>query len=147
MNDLRDLDQKIWSNSQFTSPATKFLIPASVWSILNVPLAIAGAPLAISIKEYFEKFASISGSQGNRCQLVPRKWLVSGFGSNTYGNSLSSNRVVGYVDEYDYIRFEYTPLINTPVWIQGMRQSVTYYGNVGGVEIVYPSTVGYITGV
>lgn len=145
LSDLIKIDNAIWANSQYTSPATKFLIPSSVWSILNIPLTIAGVPIAISIREYFEKTASIAASTGRGCKLVPRKWLNASIPGTGYGNTLAYNRVVGYVDDYDYVRFEYTPLIPTPIWVQGMRQSVTYYGNLGGVELVYPSTVGYLS--
>lgn len=147
LNDLRDLDNKIYNNSGWTSPATKFLIPASVWSILNMPLAIAGVPVAISIREYFEKSAAIAASEGKTVTLVPRKWVNSTVPGNTYGNNLSANRVVGYSPDYDHVRFEYTPLLHTPVWVHGMRQSVTYYGGLGGIEIVRPSTIGYISGI
>ena len=145
LNDLRLLDEAIWANSGYTSPATRFLIPSSVWAILNIPLVITGVPIAMSIRNYFETTASIAASMGRKVTLVPRKWLNSSIPGTGYGNTLAYNRVVGYVDEYDYVRFEYTPLISTPIWVLGMRQAVTYYGNLGGVEIVYPGTVGYLS--
>ena len=143
LNDLNALDNSIYTNSGWTSPATKFLVPASVWYVLNVPLVIAGVPIAMSIKDYFEQH-SIAATQGRKIQILPRKWLASSIPGTNYGNNLSANRVVGYTDDYDYIRMEYTPLLHTPVWIQGMRQSVTYYGGLGGVEILRPSTLGYL---
>ena len=146
LNDLNILDQSIYTNSGWTAPATKFLVPASVWYTLNQPLAINGSPIAVSVKDWFETH-SIAASQGKKVQILPRKWLSSTIPGSNYGNNLSANRVVGYTDEYDFVRFEYTPLLHTPVWIQGMRQSVTYYGGLGGVEIVRPSAIGYINGV
>lgn len=143
LNDLRDLDNKIYNNSGWTSPATKFLIPASVWSLINIPLAIAGVPIAISIREYFEKNA-IAASEGKTVKLVPRKWINSTVPGNTYGNNLSTNRVIGYTPDYENVRFEYTPLQHTAITINGMRQSVTYFGGLGGVEIIKPSTIGYM---
>ena len=149
LNDLRALDNSIYNTSGWTKPATKFLIPSSVWSILNVPLAIAGVPVAMSIREYFEKQASIAASMGQPIKLVPRKWLNANsvIPGNTYGNGLSSNRVVGYSEDEDCVRFEYTPLLHTPVEVRGLRQQVIYYGGLGGVEILRPGTVGYITNV
>lgn len=147
LNDLRALDNAVYNNSGWTSPATKFLIPAAVWSIVNVPLAIAGVPVAISIREYFEKFAAIAASEGKTVTLVPRKWLSSSIPGNSYGNTLSSNRVVAYSPDYENVRFEYSPLVNTGVTVFGDEQRITYFGAVGGIEIVRPSTIGVITGV
>ena len=144
--DLAALDQQVWANSSYTSPATKFLIPSSVWRCLIVPLAISGVPIAMSVKDYFETTGSISASMGGPCRLAPRKWLNHVLTGNGFGNTLSTNRIVAYNDSEEYIRFEQGPLIATPVEVRGIRQKVTYYGALGGIEILYPSTVGYGNG-
>ena len=141
--DLFYLDQQVYNNTMWTTPATKFLIPASVWQALNTPLMISGVPVAMSIREYFEKHA-IAATEGKTVTLAPRKWLNATIPGNTFGNNLVHNRVVAYSNDYDFVRFEYSQLANSPVTFWGDRQTITYYGTVGGCEFVNPTVFSYL---
>lgn len=143
--DLNALDESVYTNSGWNAPATEFHIPASVWFTINQPLVISGVPIAMSVREYFEK-NSIAASQGKKVTLKARKWNNATIPGNNYGNNVSANKVIAFSEMSD-LAFEYTPLQNTPVEIRGLRQSVTYYGGLGGVEVIRPSTIGYISGV
>jgi hypothetical protein len=55
--------------------------------------------------------------------------------------------MVAYTPEHDYIRIPVPPLTRTPLQYRGIGFEFYYYTVMGGVEFVYPETVGYMDGI
>jgi len=47
-----------------------------------------------------------------------------------------------YVQDPVRVRFPLVPLQRTPLEYRDIRQITTYFGRIGGVEMVYPETCG-----
>jgi hypothetical protein len=55
--------------------------------------------------------------------------------------------MVAYSNQMEYVRFPMVPIQRTPVEYRDLRQLTTYFGRMGQVEVVYPSTIAYRDGI
>jgi len=77
---------------------------------------------------------------GTPLDIQPVKWLNAGQAS-------ANSRMVAYSNQMEYVRFPMVPIQRTPVEYRDLRQLTTYFGRMGQVEVVYPSTIAYRDGI
>jgi hypothetical protein len=145
LNDLNAFDYSGYSSLSFSRAFTRFLVPPQIFPILNTPLVWNGYSNMMSIIEYFKLNCIAAKAFGENVEVVPRKYCNGQ--ANGYGNGLSSNRIVGYIPGPQYTKFEYGALQAWPPFIKSGYQEITYYAALGGVEFLYPNSVGYLNGV
>lgn len=81
-----------------------------------------------------------ANQNGAPLEIVSCKWLS---GAGTGGK----DRIVAYTQREEFVRYPLVPLAATPVTQHGTEFDVTYYGTLGEIEIVYPTTLAYCDGV
>ena len=137
--DIRELEESVYQTSGYAAAPTKLLVPAQLFAYITQPLVIGGVPVAMSIKQYLAENSLCNSINGFPLDIQPRKWLGT---SITAPNALSSNTMVAYTPNYDFVRFPWTPLQHTPIEYRDIRMLTTYFGRIGAPEIVYPSSIG-----
>jgi hypothetical protein len=93
----------------------------------------------VSILEFLRNNSMTNASYGKPLRILPVKWLT---GRGVGG----SNRMICYTKDKDRVRFPLVPLQRTPIEYRSIWQSVTYYGRMGTLEVVYSETLGYADG-
>lgn len=97
----------------------------------------------ISVLEFLLR-NNITRANGEKLNIQGRKWLL-GTG-NTFGGfagkgPTSTNCMVAYRQEEEFVRIPIVPLLRTPIEFSGIYQRIAYYGRIGMVELVYPELV------
>lgn len=57
------------------------------------------------------------------------------------------NRMIAYTPEEDFLRIPITPTLRTPIQQLDLWFRFVYYCVMGGLEVVYPETIGYMDGI
>ncbi len=136
-NDMNQIVAATWEASGLAIAPNRILMPANCYSIINKPLTDLGN---ISIKKYFLENNIASDVNGRNIEIYYTKW-------NAKAGASGNGRMCAYYKDPDIIRFPYVPLANTNYQFKGLDVMVYYYGALGVVEKVYPSTIRYMDGI
>ncbi|MEE3504841.1 DUF2184 domain-containing protein [Pseudomonas sp. 10C3] len=136
--DINEILNSSWAASGFAiCPRELRLDPVSFSRLVSQIVSTAGN---ISLLEYLKVNSLSNTLNGVPLNILPLKWLT-GRGTST------TNRMMAYTNDIDRIRFPLVPLQRTPLEYRDIRQLTTYFGRLGGVEVVYPETVAYRDGI
>lgn len=138
--DIRSMEVAIWTATGFAFAMRELRIPPAQMVALLQPMAIGGTTLAVSILEYLQNNSLCMQENGVPLSIKAVKWLV-GAGAG------ATDRMCGYINEYDKVRFPMVPLQRTPLEYRGIEQITNYYGRLGVVEIPRLETVAYRDGI
>lgn len=133
--DINSILQSVWTTSGVALVPNRLLLdPTSYTLLVSTLISSAGN---ISILE-FVLANNISRGSGTPLEIQPTKWLT---GTNNSGNGpAATNSMFAYVKDPTRIRYPLVPLQRTPIEYRDLRQLTTYYGRLGGMELVYPET-------
>jgi len=115
---------------QFGYLATQFVSAAGTRSILDYVLE-----------------NNILTKNGFKLEFFQSKWLI---GRGVSGNPEvlgNVDRMTCYTKARERVRFPMVPLQRTNVQFRSIWQVASYYGKLGGVEAVYPTTIAYRDGI
>lgn len=135
---VNELLTSVWTASGYAVMPNKIGLPPAQYALLvTIKVSTAGN---VSLLRYLLENNIATSQLGQQLEIVPMKWLVgAGVGP--------SNRMIAYNDDLDRVRFSMVPLQRTAMQFQGIYQKVAYYGKLGGVEVIYPETIGYRDGI
>ncbi|WP_281659648.1 DUF2184 domain-containing protein [Microvirgula aerodenitrificans] len=138
MDDINELLTSVWAASGYAiCPSELRLPPVQFGNLVSRIVSDAGN---ISVLEYLRQNTLSNSINGRPLNIQPLKWLVGRGASN-------KDRMVAYTNEQNRVRFPMVPLQRTPLEYRGIHQLTTYFGRLGGVEFVYPETIGYRDGI
>ena len=133
-----------WKASAVAVMPNRMLLPLTQFSyIATAKVSSAGN---MSILKYILENNLLTTSGQGKLEIFPSKWLDGAGTGGTLGDATTACRMVVYNKQYRFIRFPMTMLDRTPVQYDSIYHKTTYYGRLGGVEMVYPETVGYFDG-
>lgn len=135
--DFNELCKSVHTASGFAFAPHKVLVPFSCYGQLTQPISTAGS---ISIVEYIKANAYSTQVNGVPLEIVGVKWL-EGVGAG------GTQRMVAYTNDYDRVRFPMVPIQGFEPSYHDLMYSRPYVWALGGVEIVYPETIGYRDGI
>lgn len=122
-----------WKVTQYVRMPDTMLLPPAFFA------ALASKQLpntTMNMLEYITK-NNLVVSNGGSLTLRPVKWLANEAVNQGRG------RIVAYTKAKDVVRFPLVQLQALPVQYRDFKQSVPYFGALGGVEFVRPEMVYY----
>jgi hypothetical protein len=126
-----------WTASGFAVMPNKYGVPPAILAKLASTLVSSAGNQSVLA---FLLENNIARTQfGTDLQIVAIKWLAT-------AGSAGATRTIAYSDDEKRVRFAMVPLQRTAIQFQGITQKVSYYGKLGGVEVVYPETISYRDG-
>ena len=136
--DVNELLNSVWAASAYAVCPDELRLPPVQYSqLVSTLISSAGN---ISVLEFLRN-NSLSNSINSRpLNIQPLKWL-------TGRGAAGKDRMIAYTNDMERVRFPLVPLQRTPLEFRGIHQLTTYFGRLGGVEFVYPETLGYRDGV
>ncbi len=145
--DVNSLLESVWGASGFAVCPDSLRIAPSEYSLL-VATKVSSAG-NMSILEYLRINSLSNAINGKPLDIQPLKWLVGtgntitvdGVAYNGQGPA-ATDSMIAYSKNPTRIRFPLVPLQRTPLEYRDIRQLTTYFGRLGAVELVYPSTIG-----
>lgn len=137
LKDVNDILNAAWLSSAYARCPTKLLLSPIKFSYIASQKVSANADK--TILEFLRANSICNSVNGKPLDIQPVKW-ATGNGAG------STDRMVAYSQEKDLVRFPRVNLQRTPVENKSLFQSVTYYGKLGVVEVVYPETIAYRDG-
>lgn len=135
LNDLNGLLEVAYENAGHAIAPDTLLLPADVFGKLASRYVDGTSDTLLNC---FARNNLATAVHGKVLSIRPIKY------GNKDLSGLTKNRGIAYTQDRSFIRFPMTQLRRTPLESRGLTQEVTYYGNVGVVEIPMPETVGYI---
>jgi hypothetical protein len=136
--DVNSVLNAAYAATGYAFAPSHLLLPPTQFSVLATTLISSAGTL--SVLEYI-KINSVSNAVNGRPLIIsPVKWLTGAGASST-------NRMVAYTKEEQYVRFPMVPLQRTPLEYRSLFQLTTYFGRLGVVECVYPETLAYGDGI
>lgn len=132
-----------WKNSALAVMPDRLLLPPNQFGyIATQKVSNAGN---VSILKYILENNILATSGQGKLNVFPLKWLQGAGVGGTLGTP-GIDRAVVYLKEYQRVRYPMTMLQRTPIQYDSIYHKTTYYCRLGGVELVYPETVGYYDG-
>lgn len=135
-NDFIDLVNNIlnksWKATNYVDIADRLLVSPEFFARLMTPLQNTNTNLYEWILQN-----NLARSQGETLSIEPVRWL------STKNGVFTTDTIVAYKKDPDYIRFPMVALQHTPVQYRDLAQTTTYYGLLGQVEIVRPEVMLY----
>ena len=138
--DIRSMEVSIWTATGYAFAMRELRIPPANLVALLQPMAIGSTSLAVSILEYLQNNSLCMQENGVPLNIKAVKWLV-GAGAG------ATQRMCGYINEYDKVRFPMVPLQRTPLEYRGIEQITNYYGRLGVVEFPRLEAAAYRDGI
>ncbi len=134
LDDVNELLDSVWAASAYALMPGKLGLPPTQFSqLVSRKVSAQGN---VSIMRFLLENNLAMTINGSPLEIVPMKYLPGAGAGNT-------DRMIAYTDDIDRVRFSMVPLQRTAVQFQGIYQKAAYYGKLGGVEVVYPETIGY----
>lgn len=134
---LADVNEMLYSNWAATAwalaPTDVRIAPNRFNTLVTTIVSSAGN---ISILEFLRRNNLVT-NRGEDLDINANKWLL---GTNNGGQGQSTDSMFAYRKEQSRVRIPLVPLQRTPIEYAGLRQSATYFGRIGCVELVYPET-------
>lgn len=136
--DVNELLNSVWAASAYAVCPDELRLPPVQYSqLVSTLISSAGN---ISVLEFLRNNSLSNSINGRPLNIQPLKWLTGRGTSN-------EDRMFAYTNDVERVRFPLVPLQRTPLEYRGIHQLTTYFGRLGGVEFVYPETIGYRDGV
>ncbi|WP_288074662.1 DUF2184 domain-containing protein [Pseudomonas sp.] len=136
--DVNELLNSVWAASAYAVCPDELRLPPVQYSqLVSTLISSAGN---ISVLEFLRNNSLSNSINGRPLNIQPLKWL-------TGRGAASKDRMIAYTNDMERVRFPLVPLQRTPLEYRGIHQLTTYFGRLGGVEFVYPETIGYRDGV
>lgn len=143
--DVNELITSVWAASGFAKMPNKILLPPAQFGYIStITISTAGN---ISILKYILENNILKSSGGGTLTIVPCKWCRGAGVGGTIGVAGTHDRMLAYTQESDLVRFPMTMLQRTPIQYDSIYHKFTYYCRLGGVELVYPETIGARDGI
>lgn len=136
VKDINDQAQAVYEASGFSHAPDTLVLPSDLWGLLATTPMSESIP-DITILDWLEKRSFSTKKNGRELKIVDSKYL----------DSTGTIRGVMYTNAEDIVRISGTPLTTMPVQIRDISYNIPVYGAIGEVEIVYPTTVGYMSGI
>lgn len=142
--DVNALITSVWAASGWKVMPNKILLPpANFGYISTAKVSSAGN---VSILKYVQENNVLKASGQGELEFQPAKWLIGAGSGGTLGTTGTVDRMIGYTQQKDYVRYPKTMLQKTPIQYDSIYHKTTYYCRLGALEMVYPETVGYRDG-
>lgn len=138
--DVNELLISVWAASGYKAPPTKLLLSPTAFGYISTTIASSAANT--TILTFLKENNILTADRGIPLEIASVKWLDK---ANLPG--ASTDRMVAYSQQYNYVRFPMVPLVPTVQQYEGIWIRVPYYGKLGAVETVYPETIGYRDGI
>lgn len=138
LDDINELLNAVYASSGYAVCPSELRLPPLKFSMLVSKLVSSAGN--ISILEFVKQNSLSNSINGRPLNIQPLKWLYQ------RGTS-STDRMIAYTKDTQYVRFPLVPLQRTPLEYRGIHQLTTYFGRLGVTEMVYPETVGYRDGI
>lgn len=136
--DVNELLNSVWAASAYAVCPDELRLPPVQYSqLVSTLISSAGN---ISVLEFLRNNSLSNSINGRPLNIQPLKWL-------TGRGAAGKDRMIAYTNDMERVRFPLVPLQRTPLEFRGIHQLTTYFGRLGGVEFVYPETLGYRDGV
>lgn len=138
LNDVNSLLESIWAASAYAVMPDSLLLPPLQFSyIASQKVSSAGN---VSILKFLKENSIALEENGRELRISSVKWLP-GIGAT------GLNRMVGYTNSEDRVRYPMVPVRRETAYYQGIRYSAPYLWALGELEFVYPETVQYADGI
>lgn len=138
--DVNEILVSAWAASGYKAPPTKLLLPPVGFGYITTTNVSAAGDS--SILKYIQENNVMTAQFGTKLDILPAKWLDK---ANLPG--ASTDRMVAYSQDPNYVRFPMVPLQAMQPQYRGIWVAVPYYGRLGRVEMVYPETLAYRDGI
>ena len=136
--DVNEVLSSVWQMSGLAFPPSKLLMSAELFGYLTSRRL--DGPSNMSIINFIRENSLCLSVLGKELDIQPVKWL-SGVGA------AGTNRMVAYTDDADRVRYPLVPLQRVaPPEYRGIHTLQAYQSMMGGVEFLYPETIGYRDG-
>ncbi len=129
----------IYTASGYSHAPDTLILPPDQYALIATTPMSATIP-DITILQWLERRSFGAVKNGRELTVLDSRYLP-GVGAG------STDRAVLYTRGEDMVRIAGTPLTTMPVEVHDYTYGVTVYGTIGEVEIVYPTTVGYVDGI
>lgn len=129
----------IYTASGYSHAPDTLILPPDQYALIATTPMSATIP-DITILQWLERRSFGAVKNGRELTILDSRYLP-GVGAG------STDRAVLYTRGEDMVRIAGTPLTTMPVEVHDYTYGVTVYGSIGEVEIVYPTTVGYVDGI
>lgn len=129
----------IYTASGYSHAPDTLILPPDQYALIATTPMSATIP-DITILQWLERRSFGAVKNGRELTILDSRYLP-GVGAG------STDRAVLYTRGEDMVRIAGTPLTTMPVEVHDYTYGVTVYGTIGEVEIVYPTTVGYVDGI
>ena len=138
LGDINNLIKAVLESANEAVGPYRILMPWDNYNILATMEHSEGSD--VTMLNYVKQNNISNDVSGRQLEIYPVRWLkTAGAGS--------TRRMIAYSPEEQYIRIPVVPLLRTPLEQHGMFFSWYYYTVIGGVENVYPETIGYMDGI
>lgn len=138
--DVNSLLTSVWAATGYSVMPSRLLVDPASYTLLRSTLISTAGNISI-LKFLLENNAAV-GVATEEFKILPCKWLI---GTNTQPSNplgIATNSMFAYVKDPMRVRLPVVPLQRTPIEYRDIRQLTTYFGRIGGVEMVYPDTCG-----
>lgn len=136
--DVNSVLNAAWQATGWKFAPSHLLLPPTQFGVLATTIVSSAGNM--SVLEYIKQNSVSNSVNGRPLVINPVKWLVGAGASST-------NRMVAYTKDQQYVRFPMVPLQRTPLEYRSLFQLTTYFGRLGVVEAVYPETLAYGDGI
>jgi hypothetical protein len=139
--DVNSLLTNVWKTAGYAVMPDRLLVDPSSYTLLRSTLISTAGNISV-LNFLLENNAAV-GVSPSGFKILPCKWLTgTGAGSGSGKGPATTNSMFAYAKDPNYIRLPLVPLQRTPVEYRDIRQITTYFGRMGGVELVYPEIAG-----
>jgi hypothetical protein len=136
--DINALLTSVWAATGYAVMPSRLLVDPASYTLLRSTLISTAGNISI-LKFVMENNAAV-GVATEPFLILPCKWLT---GTNNGGKGpAATNSMFAYVKDPMRVRLPLVPLQRTPIEYRDIRQITTYFGRIGGVEMVYPEVCG-----
>jgi hypothetical protein len=137
LQDINSMLTAQWKQAGYAVMADRVLISPTQYTLLRSTLISTAGN--ISVLKFIEDNNAAVGLTSSPMRILPCKWLL---GTNNGGSGpTATDAMFCYVKDPMRVRLPLVPLQRTPLEYRGLRQITTYFGRLGGVELVYSDTV------
>jgi len=139
VEDINVAAKAIYTASGYSHAPDTLILPPDQYAVIATTPMSATIP-DITILDWLKRRSFGAVKNGRELNILDSRYLP-GLGAG------STDRAVLYTRGEDMVRIAGTPLTTMPVEVHDYTYGVTVYGVIGEVEIVYPTTVGYVDGI
>lgn len=143
--DVNTLVSQVWANSAYSVVPSRILLPPIDFGLISTQKVSSAGN--VSILKYIQENNVLTTSGRGKLEFFPCKWCQGAASGGTLGTGGAGFDVmVAYTKDKKRVRYPMTMLQRTPVQYDSMWHKVAYFCRLGQLEIVYPETIGYATG-